>query len=115
MDTLGNIIDSAQSGEKPDYDDLRYAVCTLAALIMFDRMALGDLSRAEKENKKKILSYSAVYRYEEHLNMIRRAFAKSPRDWLGENNDPDSASVQKRRKISLKIVENILCKENERQ
>lgn len=110
MKKLGDIIDEAMDGEKPDYDDLRYAVCAMSSLMTFYRMSLSNLVKAERENKKKILSYSAVFQYEEMFNTIKKAFSKSPKEWLGADNDPDSLQVQERRKSHLKIVEKIIAK-----
>ena len=107
MDSLGNIIDKARDGGKPDYDDLRYAVCALDSLMTFDRMALLNLVEAERKNKKKILSYSAEFQWTERFNRLKNAYEKPPKEWLGKNNDPDSPKVQERRRKSIELVNKI--------
>jgi len=111
MESLGSIIEAAKSGEKPNYDELRYAVCAMSSLMVFDLMALRALADAEKQNKKRILSYSAVFQYEERMKRVYQALNKSPLEWLGVENCPDSPEAQERRKgikkLVSKIIENI--------
>ena len=108
MEKLGDIINSVMAGEKPDYDDLRYAVCAMSNLMKFDEMALSALAEAEREGKRKILSYSAVSQYEYRFNRLKEAYAQMPKDWLGPDNDLDSAEVQKRKKEHRKILKQAL-------
>jgi hypothetical protein len=107
---LGDIIDACLDGEKPDYDDMRLAICAMSALMTFDRLAIHRLAQAERENKKKILLSSAVFQSKERFNRIKRAHETTPREWLGEENNPDSKEVQKRRAASKKLVDKILDK-----
>lgn len=115
MKKLRDIINECMDGYEPEYDDLRYAVCAMQALMTFDRMALMNLVKAEKENKKPILSYSAEFQWKERFDRIKTAYGKSPKEWLGENNDPNNLAVQERRNISKKIVQKILRKDQEIQ
>jgi hypothetical protein len=108
MKTLGEIIDMAMNGEKPDYDDMRYAICAMSALMSFDRMALSSLSKGEKEKKRPILTYSASFQYEERFNRLKTAYSRTPKEWLGPNNDPDSEEVQRRKKMHTKLVDKII-------
>ena len=48
MRTLGEIIEAARSGERPDYDDLRLAVCAMDMLMTFDRQAIWKLAEGEE-------------------------------------------------------------------
>lgn len=109
MRTLGEIIEVAKSGERPDYDELRLAVCAIDALMTFDRMAIWKLAEAESEAKKPFLVYSAVWQRDENFGRVKRALEKSPKDFLGPNYDPDSPDVQARRRMSAALVENILA------
>lgn len=110
MKKLGDIIDDARDGKKPEYDDLRHAVCAMESLMTFDRLALHSLADAERNNKKKILLSSAVFQSEERFERIKRAYNKSPKEWLGPNNDPDCKIVQERRGKSLNLVNKIMNK-----
>lgn len=113
MRTLGEIIDLVKEGEKPEYDELRYAVCALESLVTFDAIALRNLAEGERESKKKILTYSAEWQYEDNFNRIKRTYEKSPKEWLGWNNDPDNPEYVERRKKNIKIMENIIRKTKE--
>jgi hypothetical protein len=103
MKNLGEIIDQVRSGEKPDYEELRYAICAMDALMTFDRMALMKLSVAESEGKKPVLIYSAQWQFEENFNRVKRALGQSPKDFVGWNNDPENPEFLKRRKVSLRL------------
>lgn len=108
MRTLGEIIEAAKSGERPDYDELRLAVCVMDALMTFDRMAIWKLAEAEQEGKKPFMVWSAVFQRDENFNRVKRAMEKSPRDWLGPNHDPDSLGAQARRRQSIALAERAL-------
>jgi hypothetical protein len=55
MKTLGKIVETARSCERPDYDDLRLAVCAMDMLMTFDRQAIWKLAEAEAEGKKPVM------------------------------------------------------------
>jgi hypothetical protein len=103
--TLSEIIDAVRDGERVDYDDLRYAVCALEALTIFDRMAFMKLAEAEREGKKPILTRSAQWQWEEHFNRQKRARSAPPKEYVGWNNDPDNPEFQARRKVASKVME----------
>jgi hypothetical protein len=105
MRTLGDIIEATRNGERPEYDELRYALLAYQALLTFDQMAFMKLAAAERDGKKPILTTSSVWQWEEHFNRVKRALEKSPKEWVGWNNDPDNPEFQHRRKISLKVME----------
>lgn len=107
MKTIGEIIEAARSGERPDYDELRLAVCAMDALMTFDRLAIWKLAEAEKEGKKPFLVYSALWQRDENFGRVKRALAKTPREFLGESYDPDSPAVQERRKQSIRLYEKV--------
>lgn len=105
MRTLGNIVEAVQRNERPDYEELRYAVLALQALSTFDRMAFMKLAETEREQRKPLLTRSAVWQWEEFFNRIKRAMEKSPKEWVGWNNDPENPEFQERRSIALKIYQ----------
>ena len=102
--TLSEIIDSVRSGGRPDYEDLRYAICAMEALATFDYIALTRLARAELEGRKPFLVTSSVWQLEEHLRRTSLAAARPPKDYVGWNNDPDNPESIERRRRSLSIV-----------
>ncbi len=110
MKTLGEIIEAARSGERPDYDDLRLAVCALDMLMTFDRQAIWKLAEGEAEAKKPFLVWSSVWQRDENFNRVKRAMATDPKSYLGPTYDPDSPEVQERRSRSIALMDKILNK-----
>ena len=108
MKKLIDIIEALKANENPDYEELRYAVLVLAALNTFDFMAISKLAEAEREKKKPFLAYSAEWQLKESFRRNKAAFGKSPKEWLGWNNDPENPEYQKCRKISIKIFDKFL-------
>ncbi|MNO61326.1 hypothetical protein D3C76_519730 [compost metagenome] len=108
MRTLGQIIEAARVGQKPDVDELRYAVCAMDALMTFDRNAFFRLAEAEQDGKKPFLTSSAVWQRDEHFGRVKRAMEKSPKDYLGPNYDPDRPEVQQRRRSAVALLDKVM-------
>jgi len=106
--TLGEIIDAVRDGERPDYEDLRYAVCAMDALMTFDRMALSSLHQAEAEGQRRILTRSAIWQSEENYNRVKRALEKPPKEYVGWSNDPDNPEFLERRRKSIRAMKSLL-------
>lgn len=98
--TLNEIIEAVRSGEKPEYDDLRYAVCALDALSTFDSMSFMRLACAELEGK----SQSTQTQWEDHFNRHKRAGDTPPKVYVGWNNDPDNPDFLARRRASMRAL-----------
>lgn len=108
MKTLGEIIDAARSGERPDYDELRYAVCAMDMLMTFDRQAIWKLAEAESESKRPFLVFSGVWQRDENFGRVKRAMARPPKEYLGPNYDPDRPEVQERRAKSIALMNKMI-------
>ena len=108
MKTLNEIVTAVRDGERPDYDDLRYALCAMDALSTFDRGAFMRLAQAEREGKKPFLVTSAVWQWEEHFRRQKTAGAKPPKEYVGWNNDPDNLEFLKRRKASKRLMDSMI-------
>lgn len=115
MKTLGEIIEAARSGQRPDYDDLRLAVCALDILMTFDRKAIWKLAEAEAQGKKPFLLYSSVWQRDENFERVKRAMAKPPKTYLGPTYDPDSPEVQERRRKSIAMMDKALASAQEKK
>ncbi|MEK2607836.1 hypothetical protein WLF18_01760 [Pseudomonas shirazensis] len=112
MKTLGEIIEAAKSGERPDYDELRLAVCAMDILMTFDRQAIWKWAEAESEGKKPFMVYSGLFQRDEQFQRIKLAMAADPKTYLGPNYDPDSPAVQERRRKSIALMDKVLAKES---
>lgn len=113
MKKLGDIIDAVRDGEKPDYEELRYAICAMDALMTFDRMALRKLAEGEKEKRPAVLSFSAMFQLEENFERTKKAMEKDPKEYVGWNNDPDNPEFLQRRGVAKKVMERALRSNNE--
>lgn len=112
---LGDIIEAVRNGQRPGYEDLRYAICAMDALMTFDRMALTKLTAAELAaidagGKKPFMVNSAQWQLGERQGRVSRAMQKPPKEYVGWNNDPDNPEFLKRRQQSIKLVERIVAK-----
>lgn len=115
MTTLGEIIEAAKSGQRPEYDDLRLAVCAMDMLMTFDRQAIWKLAEAETKGKKPFLSYSSVFQRDENFQRVKRAMEKDPKTYLGPTYDPDSPEVQSRRRKSIALMDKALARTEGKQ
>lgn len=105
MRTLSEIIEATRNGDRPEYDELRYAVCALDALSTFDRLALSKLALAERESKPRHFVYSAEFQYSERFRRMKRALSVDPKTYVGWNNDPDNPEFRERRKKASDLVQ----------
>lgn len=103
MKTLAEILVAVKSGERPVYEELRYALCVMDALLIFAGRALSILSEAELQNTPKILSRSAVWQFNENSRRVSIACSKPPKQYLGWHNDPDNPQVISRRKVAMGV------------
>lgn len=100
--TLFQIISAVRDGERPDYDDLRYAICAMEALSTFDGMAFRRLAKAERGERPGV---SADREWQEHFRRHKQAGEKPPKEYVGWNNDPDNPEFLKRRGISKRVMD----------
>ena len=115
MKTLGEIIETAKSGGRPEYDELRLAVCAMDMLMTFDRQAIWKLAEGEQKGKKPILVWSSLWQRDENFTRVKRAMARDPKSYLGPNYDPDSPAVQERRRISIAIMDGAIKRSQEKK
>lgn len=106
MRTLGEILDMVQTGQKPEYDELRLTVEVLRNLLMIT--GLGGISLPPKEDASGI-DWTKIHQ-EQNIKIFRAACLRSPVDYLGWNNNPDNPEYQKRIKASKRLAEGILKK-----
>ena len=107
MRTLNEIVTAVRDGERPDYEELRYAVCAMDALGVFNRNALMRLAEAEKAQKKPFLTTSAEWQWQEHYRREKAAGEKSPKEYIGWNNDPENPEFLRRRAAAKRLMQSI--------
>jgi hypothetical protein len=105
MNSLYEIIENIKNGEKPDYEDLYWAVLALNSLLHFEKESIRSLAEGKILGKKMFFTYDPEYQERESFNRRKKAFAKSPKEWVGWNNDPSNPDYQESRKMFLKMAE----------
>ncbi|MNX62799.1 hypothetical protein D3C86_937760 [compost metagenome] len=105
--SLSQIVEAVRSGQRPSYEDLRYAICALVALSVFDSQALQRLAEAEKEGKRAFMTSSADWQWREHFDRRKRALDQPPKAYVGWGNDPDNPEFLERRAQAVRLVEKL--------
>lgn len=106
MRTLFEIIEEVKDNKRPDYEELRYALLVYNFMMFMDHKNLREELLSEKRSSEFIRKFKAQNSHD----MFRNALSKSPKDYLGWNEDPENPEYQKRRKLSEKIYDNFLAK-----
>ena len=102
MRTLFEIIEAVKDGERPEYDELRYALLAtdfmLTDISQFVLMDLYGKGKLEDWDKKK---------YETKCEHRRKALNTDPKTYVG-SFDPDLPDRQKEREFHKKLFEKIM-------
>jgi len=101
MRDLNEIIEDCKLNKKPTVDELRYAVIALTSIANLMQSALMEIYRRTDNSFAKI-------RIENAYNAYSNALNKSPKEWLGWNNDPENPEYQRFHAIGSKLVERAL-------
>jgi hypothetical protein len=99
MRTLSEIIDAAKSGEPTMHEECLYALLVCENLSCFD---LRSLQRLAFEQPK---FQTAENEAEESFKRWKLALEKSPKDWLGPNNDPTNEECRRRVKMARRLFD----------
>ena len=101
MRTLYEIIDSAKSGDMPTHEECYYAMLVYEFMFTMDHIRLREELLAENRPPEMIRKLFA----ENSFRMYKGALDKSPKEYLGWNDNPANPEYQKRRKIGEKILD----------
>jgi len=101
MRTLFEIIESAKSGEMPSHEECYWAMLALEALGFFDHQALSNLANRPSKIR------TPEFQWKESFRRYKIALDKDPKEYCGPSNDPSTPEYQKRRSISLKILDKV--------
>jgi hypothetical protein len=105
MRTLGETIDAVLDGERPDYEELRYAVVALNALSSFNKKVIMNLAEAEREGHNRTLRFSAEFQHREMFERHKRALNSPASKWIGWDHDPDNPDYHARRASLKKLAD----------
>jgi len=98
MKSLFELIEDCKLNEPVDGQELRYAVIALTTLL---NMASSKLMRFCTKD----ISSLDKMQIENFFNANRSAINKSPKDWLGWDNDPANPEYQSFHKMATNIVD----------
>lgn len=104
MRTLGEIIEAAKDGQKPDHDECYYAMLALAALNAFNGQDVLSLHPSSG----KVFNADRLQRLsEEAFERNKRCHAADPKQYIGWDHDPANPEYQKFRKMSQRLFDKI--------
>lgn len=103
---LGEIIDSVKRGEKPDYDELRYALLACVSLLNIEHRQL----REELQREKPAAKFIRDMKLKNSFDAYKGAMQSSPKDWIGWDHDPDNQDYQKRYEIGNRMIDKFFGK-----
>lgn len=103
MRNLCDIIEAVKDGEKPEYDEIRYALLAVDALLYF---ANNDVKKLLKEPVNPLVKELIE---KDNFKRFHSALNKDPKSYVG-NQDPDLPEYQEDRARSKLIYENFMKK-----
>jgi len=101
--TLLEILDTIKDGGRPDYDELRFALLVVEGLSILDSQALRRLG-TEKQSG---FVNNPHAQSKESFRRWKAALGKPPKDFLGQENDPDSAEYKARRRVHIALAKKL--------
>lgn len=101
MKTLEQIIDEVEMNERPDYDDLRYALLAM-------KFICNDLTRNFNELLCGRWSDLKIQIKQHEKSLYGKALGKNPKEFIGWNYDPENPEYQRFHSIGKRIVEKAL-------
>ena len=106
MRILADIVEDVKCNKKPDYEELRYAVLVYSFMLNMDHRNLIECLTSEKE----MAPFIKKLKVDNSQKMYHDALNKSPKEYLGWNNDPENPEYQKFHEMGSKLVDKIIQK-----
>ncbi|MEY8416668.1 hypothetical protein AAK964_10235 [Tissierella praeacuta] len=107
MRNLIDIIEDVKDNKRPDYEEVRYALLVYDFMFNMDHRVLREILLSDKETSKFIKELKA----QNSFDMAKNALNKSPKEYLGWNNDPENPEYQKFRRMGNKLLDTFVSKE----
>ncbi len=101
MRNLSDIVEDCKLNKEVDYQELKYALLVYVSLMNMASMTIRNIKPDTRElilNMKK----------DNIHKMYHTALNKSPKEYLGWNNDPENPEYQKFHQIGNKLVDKAL-------
>lgn len=107
MRSLYEIITDAKDGNMPTHEECYYAMLAYDAMFYFDHKNLLETLLAEKQSP----DFIRKLRADNSHKMYSGAMGKSPKEWLGWNNDPANPEYQKMRRAGEKLLNKVIAQQ----
>ncbi|EGD47125.1 hypothetical protein Cpap_1517 [Ruminiclostridium papyrosolvens DSM 2782] len=107
MKTLNEIIEQCKTNGRPEYDELRYSVLVMTGILNLVNSELTKLYvKGEMPNEfiRKLKLDGGI------CSMYGKALNKSPKEYLGWNNDPENPAYQKFYAMGNKLLDKVIKK-----
>lgn len=99
MRSLFDIVEEVKDNKKPDYEELRYALLVYSFLLSMDHRHLREeLLKEERPNQ-----FIRELRAKNSFDMYKGALEKSPKEYLGWQDDPENPEYQKFRLLGKSL------------
>jgi len=106
MRTLNEIEEEALSGVMPQHEECYYAFLAYRAMNVLDLQKFLNMQGKQE--------WYIKMQAEEAYRMRQMAGHKTPKEWLGENNDPMRREFQEGRAQSERVFKNLLAQSKDR-
>lgn len=104
MRILDEIIESAKDGHMPTHEECYWAMLAYESMLNIEHRQLGEALLPKREVPEFIRREQA----NNSFNMYKNALNKSPKDFMGPNNDPRSPAYQKMRQMGKQLLDKFL-------
>ena len=101
MRNLSKIIEDCKLNKSVDSEELKYATIALTSLMNFSMSTIMRIYDKSQNQFDKMRAENVHDAYSKALN-------KSPKDWLGWDNDPENPAYQKFHALGNRLVEKAL-------
>lgn len=102
MRNLSDVIEDCKTNGRPDYEELRYSVLVMTGVL---NMVNSELIKLYVEGKMPNKFIRKMKLDGGVCTMYRNALNKSPKDYLGWNNDPENPEYQKFHAMGNKLAD----------
>ncbi len=99
MRTLFEIVEAAKANQPTTHEECLYALLAYSGLSYFDSSSLQHLAFEPSRFR------TPEREAEESHRRWKMALNKSPKDWLGWNNDPKNPDCQRFHEVALKLFD----------
>ncbi|BFH59446.1 hypothetical protein [Paenibacillus azoreducens] len=102
MRNLVEILEEVKHGNKPEYEELLYALLAYASMFNIEHRQLREELMRDKPQP----LFLRDMKLKNSFDMYKRALNTDPKDWLGWSNDPENPEYQKILRAGANLIDN---------